>query len=186
MAPFKGPRLGPCTAFGTTGKQGYQQVWHARHKGPRTQSRITDAILDFVVAENALLSLFWILGGPWPPLTTPWSNYWNQTKLFFSHRGIGPVVPDVDLALEILYSHSVDVMTVIECTPPSVPLGKLSAYLEASLEGRQASRHHAQVNSSACNLVSVWVWYWAYLTLKICSFTAASFTWNTCRSKRRG
>ena len=147
MAPFKGPRLGPCTAFGTTGKQGYQQVWHARHKGPRTQSRITDAILDFVVAENALLSLFWILGGPWPPLTTPWSNYWNQTKLFFSHRGIGPVVPDVDLALEILYSHSVDVMTVIECTPPSVPLEKLSAYLEASLEGRQASRHHAQVNS---------------------------------------
>jgi len=63
-----------------------------------------------------------------------------------SHRGIGPVVPDVELALEILYSHSVDVMTVIECTPPSVPLEKLSAYLEASLEGRQASRHHAQLH----------------------------------------
>ena len=71
----------------------------------------------------------------------------NQT-FFFSHRGIGPVVPDVELALEILYSHSVDVMIVIECTPPSVPLEKLSAYLEASLEGRQASRHHAQVNPS--------------------------------------
>ena len=55
-------------------------------------------------------------------------------------------VPDIDLALEVLDSHDVDVMTVVDCTPASVPLEKLSGYFESALEGRLASRHQTQLH----------------------------------------
>ena len=60
-APFKGPRLASCVASGSTERQGNSQVCHARHGGPRTPSKTTDANLDCAFVMNALVytDLWW-------------------------------------------------------------------------------------------------------------------------------
>ena len=67
MAPFLGPRLASCVASGTTEIQGHRQVCRARPGGPRTPSTTTDANLDCVFVENAVVFLDPKNGGPGPP-----------------------------------------------------------------------------------------------------------------------
>ena len=62
LLPSRALKLKACVASVTTEKQGHSQVWCARRGSLRTRSRASDANTDCV--ENALVLLFWKLGGP--------------------------------------------------------------------------------------------------------------------------
>ena len=72
MAPFKGPRLASCVAFGTTEKQGRPQMCRTWHGSPRIPSKTTvQTIIVHAYGRNVLV-MFQKLRGPCDSIKRFW------------------------------------------------------------------------------------------------------------------